>query len=282
MRYESEQLEIDGDTVEVRKAGRGPTLLFVHGMMVNGRVWDPLVEHLHDQFHVVLPDLPLGGHRTALPAGADHSLEAHASRVRAVARTLPGPVVLVGSDTGGAVAQIAAVREPALFSRLVLLPSDAFGNCPPRLLAPLRPLAAVPPVIRGICLGLRARAVQRLLMKFVARSRVPDQELSGLLGALPYDRGVQRDLGGLLRNLRPQVTQDIAAELHTFPGPVLIAWSRKDPLFPLDHAYRLAERLPGASVVIAEKSRAFVSLDEPEWLAERLLEFLEKPAPNTA
>ncbi|MQS09007.1 alpha/beta fold hydrolase [Streptomyces sp. IF17] len=284
MRYESEQVATDGGVITVRRAGHdGPTLLFVHGMMVNGHVWDPLVEHLGDRYRVVLPDLPLGGHRTALAADADRSPGAHADRVLDLARTLPGPVVLVGNNTGGAIAQIAAVREPALFSRLVLLPSDAFDNCPPRLLTPLRPIAALPPLIRGICVGLRGRPFRRLLMKFVARNPVPHRQLAELLGALPHDRGVQRDLTGLLRTLRPEVTRKVVPRLGDYRGPVLIAWSRKDPLFPLAHAHRLAECFPNASVVIAERSRAFVSLDEPEWLATRLIEFMEtEPAPETA
>ncbi|TDD50000.1 alpha/beta hydrolase [Nonomuraea terrae] len=263
-----------GGQIDVREVGQGTTALFVHGLMVNGHVWDPLIAGLRDRFRMVLPDLPLGGHRTPLEPDADCGLQAHAQRVVELARRLPPPVVLIGSDTGGAIAQIAVTLEPDLFDRLVLLPSDAFDNCPPRLLAPMRLLADVPGAVRAVALSLRLDLVRRAMMLLVSR-RSPDPALLDvLLGELPGSRGVQRDFAKLLRGLRPEVTQAVAKELHRFRRPVLVVWSRRDPLFPFHHAQRLASCFSHSSVAIAENSRAFVSLDEPEWLAARIAEFV--------
>jgi pimeloyl-ACP methyl ester carboxylesterase len=269
---------VPGGRIEVRSVGNGPTVLFVHGLLVNGHVWDPLIPQLAAHLRMVLPDLPLGGHRVALEADADCSLEAHAARVLEIARQLPQPLVLVGSDTGGAIAQIAVAREPELFARLVLLPSDAFKNCPPRLLVPVRWLAAVPGAIGAVAFSLRWGLVVRIMMALVSRRRSDPAFLAELMGNLRTDSGVQRDLTKLLRNLRSEVTSAVAEELHRFKHPVLIAWAKHDPLFPLDHAERLAACFPQASVVLAERSRAFISIDEPEWLSERILEFV---APDT-
>ncbi|MFK8849820.1 alpha/beta fold hydrolase [Streptomyces sp. Ac-502] len=106
------QRETAGGRIDLRYAGQGKTLLCVHGLMVNGHLWDPLVPGLRDQFHIVLPDLPSGGHHTPLEPDADCSLETHAVRVVELARQVPGPIVLVGSDTGGAISQIAVTRSP--------------------------------------------------------------------------------------------------------------------------------------------------------------------------
>ena len=267
-------VDVPGGRLRVRSTGRGPSALLVHGLLVNSHVWDPLVPRLTPHLRLVMPDLPLGGHHDALAAGADRSLPAHAERLLHLARRLPGPVVLVASDTGGAVAQLAVTRAPELFDRLVLLPCDAFGNCPPRPLVPARWLAAVPGAIGAAAFALRAAPVARLALALVSRHRASRAELDRLLGAVRSDRGVQRDLRGLLRHLRPQVTRAVAAELHRFERPVLIAWSRRDPLFPQEHAHRLAARFPDARVVVADRSRALVCLDRPDWLADRVLEFL--------
>lgn len=280
MQEETARVETSGGSIDLRYVGQGTTLLFVHGLMVNGHVWDPLIAGLRDRFHMVLPDLPLGGHRTPLEPDADCSLEAHAARVIEIARKLPGPVVLVGSDTGGAISQIAVARAPEMFDRLVLLPSDAFDNCPPKLLAPLPALAAVPGVIRAVSFSLRLGLFKRAMMMLVSRSGVATETIAELIGALPHDQGVQRDFTKLLRGLRPEVTRAVAGELHRFRGRVLVVWSRKDPLFPFDHAQRLAECFPHSSVAIAEHSRAFVSLDEPDWLVERITEFLDDDTPS--
>ncbi|MET0133321.1 MAG: alpha/beta fold hydrolase [Kibdelosporangium sp.] len=275
------RVETPGGPIEIRTVGQGTTVLFVHGLMVNGHVWDPLIDRLRDRFLLVLPDLPLGGHRLALRPDADCGLAAHAERVIEIARQLTGPVVLVGSDTGGAIAQMAVTREPELFDRLVLLPSDAFDNCPPKLLTPMRWLAGVPGAIRGAVFAMRLEVIVRATMKLVSRRRSESAFLDELLGSLRSDRGVQRDFVKLLQGLRPEVTNAVAAELPKFRRPVLIAWSRKDPLFPLEHAHRLAEAFPDASVVIAENSRAFISIDEPEWLADRITEFAGPDRPGT-
>ncbi|MFI6729045.1 alpha/beta hydrolase [Streptomyces sp. R-74717] len=280
MHDETSRVETSGGSIDLRHFGQGTTLLLVHGLMVNGHLWDPLIAAVRDRFHMVVPDLPLGGHRTPLEPSADCSLEAHAARVIEIARKLSGPIVLVGSDTGGAISQIAVAREPGLFDRLVLLPSDAFDNCPPKLLVPMRGLAAVPGAIRAVSLSLRLGFVKRAMMMLVSRSKVASGTVAELLGALPYDRGVQRDFTKLLRGLRPEVTSAVAEELHRFKGRVLVVWSRKDPLFPFDHAQRLAACFPHSSVAIAEHSRAFVSLDEPAWLAERITEFIDDGGPS--
>lgn len=271
-------LVVPGGRIEVRSVGQGPTVLFVHGLLVNGHVWDPLIPGLADRLRMVLPDLPLGGHKSALEPDADCSLEAHAARVLKLARQLPQPLVLVGSDTGGAIAQIAVAREPDLFDRLVLLPSDAFNNCPPKLLVPVRWLAAVPGAINAVAFSLRWSVMVRIMMALVSRRRSSSAFLDELAGDLRTNPGVQRDLRKLLRNLRPEVTSAVAGELHRFKQPVLIAWARHDPLFPLNHAERLAGCFPQASVVLAERSRAFISIDEPQWLSERILEFVTTDA----
>ncbi|MFF5718616.1 hypothetical protein [Streptomyces buecherae] len=53
----------------------------------------------------------------------------------------------MGGDTGGAIRQVAVVRAPELFDQLVLLPSDAFDTCPPKLLVPMRGLVGIPDVV---------------------------------------------------------------------------------------------------------------------------------------
>lgn len=274
MEDEVTRVPTPGGWIDVRCVGRGSTALFAHGLMVNGHVWDPLIARLRDRLRMVLPDLPLGGHRSPLDRDADCDLAAHATRLVHLARQFPRPNVLIGSDTGGAIAQLAVAREPGLFDRLVLLPSDAFDNCPPKLLVPMRVLAGVPGAIRAVALSLRLGVVKRTMMLLVSRRRSEPAVLDELLGALPTDRGVQRDLTKLVRNLRPEVTRAVAEELHRFPGPVLVVWSRRDPLFPFEHAQRLASCFSDSSVVIAENSRAFVSIDEPEWLADRIVEFV--------
>lgn len=127
---------------------------------------------------------------------------------------------------------------------------------------------------------LRVGLVKRAFMMLVSRSKIPVESITEMLGELPGDSGIQRDFVELLNGLRPDVTRAVAEELHRFKGRVLIVWSRQDPLFPFDHARKLAACFSHGSVTIAEHSRAFVSLDGPDWLVERLLESIDDGKPS--
>ncbi len=227
------EFEVDGARITGRLCGNGTrSLVFVHGIMVNGHVWDPLVEALSTTCRLVLLDLPLGGHWRPMNAGASGELDAHAARVIKVVEQLGTRVTLVGSDTGGAIAQLAVAARPDLFEALVLLPSDAFDNCPPRLLRPLVQLNKVPRLIPGIAKLLRYRVLQEILMTLVSKRRHSAEVLNTLMGELPHNEGVQRDLSKLIAGLRPEITSAVVPSLATYQAPVLILWSCHDPLFP--------------------------------------------------
>jgi pimeloyl-ACP methyl ester carboxylesterase len=275
MATETVQFELSTGRIEARCTGEGAvTLIFLHGLLVNGHVWDPLIPLLENRVRLVLLDLPLGGHPQALSGDADCSLVAHADRVIEIARMQQGPLVLVGSDTGGALAQLAVTRAPNLFAKLILLPADAFDNCPPKLLVPVRWLAWVPGALALIAWALRAEFAMRITLKLVARARPDRAALDRLVGDFRTSVAVQRDFGKLLRNLDPAVTLQVAQELHCFVRPVLIVWSNEDLLFPLSHAHRLASCFPDSTLHVVSGSRAFVSLDQPALLAHHIRDFL--------
>ena len=53
--------------VSVRSLGSGPPVLAVHGLLLDSRLWDDTARLLAPHARVVLPDLPLGAHRRAVP-----------------------------------------------------------------------------------------------------------------------------------------------------------------------------------------------------------------------
>ena len=56
-------VELNAATIEVQDSGgSGPTVLFVHGLLVDGTLWRKVVTRL-DGFRCVVPTLPLGSHR---------------------------------------------------------------------------------------------------------------------------------------------------------------------------------------------------------------------------
>jgi pimeloyl-ACP methyl ester carboxylesterase len=75
-------------------------------------------------------------------------------------------------------------------------------------------------------------------------------------------------------------TLEAAEKLGDFDKPVLLAWADHDKVFPRKLAERLEQVLPNARLETVENSRAFVPEDQPERLAELILDFVGKPAPK--
>ncbi|MDD3559821.1 MAG: alpha/beta hydrolase, partial [Melioribacteraceae bacterium] len=49
---------INGLKVNYRISGNGPVLLLLHGYTLSGKLWDPFIEKLSQNFTVIIPDLP--------------------------------------------------------------------------------------------------------------------------------------------------------------------------------------------------------------------------------
>ena len=138
--------------------GGGPPVVFLHGLLVDGTLWDAVVDRLPDH-RCVVPTLPLGSHTVPV---ADRSVLTPAGVADLVADLLERldlrDVTVVASDTGGAIAQLLVTRRPERVSRLVLTPCDALEVFPPALFVPLFKLGRVPSVLSLFLQPLRLRA----------------------------------------------------------------------------------------------------------------------------
>ena len=96
---------------------RNPPLLFLHGIRLGGRIWEPHAQMLRDEFFVVTPDLPGHGALADLPFDIpvnDAFLAYIAERV------LPRPPLIIGYSLGGYVAMRYAVDLPDESAGLLL------------------------------------------------------------------------------------------------------------------------------------------------------------------
>src|SRR5215216_1475261 len=122
-----QQVKLSQGAIQYRESGSGPTIVFMHGLLVNGTLWRDVVPELEDRFRCVVPELPLGSHRVPLDPSADLSPPGLASIVDEFMAALDlSDVTLVGNDTGGAISQIVAANHPQRLARLVLTPCDMY------------------------------------------------------------------------------------------------------------------------------------------------------------
>ena len=270
-------LQLPQGPVRVREEGSGPPLVFIHGLLADGRLWDDVFAPLSKQARCIVPDLPLGAHRTALKPDADLTPYGLAKLIADLLAALElHDATLIANDTGGALTQIAITRHPERVGRLVLTPCDAFDNFLPPMLRPLQYVGGyVPGALALVGQTVRSKAVAKSQLGFgpLAFNHRPELYVEWLAAAR-IDRGVRRDLRKIFRGIRPRYTNEAAELLPGFRKPALIAWADKDRFFPREHAERLAHLLPDARLETVTGSRTFIPFDQPARLVELIRDFV--------
>lgn len=271
------EVELSQGRIRYREVGTGEPIVFVHGLLVDGTLWDEMAPKLADRFRCILPDLPLGSHALPMRSDADLSPPGLARLVDdfMAAVELDG-VTLVGNDTGGAISQIVATNHPERLARLVLTPCDSYKDFFPLAFRPLQAAARVPGGITALLQPMRARAIRRTPAAYglLTKRRLPDDLLAGWIEPALHDPVIRRDVVKVLRGISNRYTLEAAEKLRSFDRPTLIAWAPDDLFFKLENARRLAAAIPNARLDLIPDSRTFVSLDQPQRTAELVAGFV--------
>jgi pimeloyl-ACP methyl ester carboxylesterase len=264
------QIELSQGTIHYRDEGTGPPVVLIHGLLVNGRVWERLVPLLSPSSRVIVPDLPLGSHPEPMKPSADLSPTGLAALIAELIGALElDEVTLVGSDTGGALCQLAVTGHDERIGRLVLANCDAFEHFPPPPFDVLvKVMRRVPGAVAMLAAGGRVPAIRRRAMSMAPLTidPVPDELLESWISPL-RNRGIRRDLLKVLHGLSPALTLQAAEKLPAFRRPVRIGWGSEDNFFPFEDAERLAALFDDARLERIERARAFVQMDAPDRLA---------------
>ena len=51
--------------------GDAPVVVLLHGVLMNGTLWDEVVGGGRDRYRCIVPELPFGAHTTPMPDDAD-------------------------------------------------------------------------------------------------------------------------------------------------------------------------------------------------------------------
>lgn len=275
---DAREIKVAAGTIRYREAGSGPAIVFVHGYLVDGRLWDGVAEALSDRFHVVVPDLPFGAHK--VPMAPDAALDAPGLATIVddfIAALGLEDVTLVGNDSGGAVSQIVVSRRPARVARLVLTNCDTYENFPPGIFKAMPPVAKLPGGMWAMAQPFRIPMISRLAFSAFTKSGGRDDLVADWTGAALSDKALMRDLAKVTAGLDKRFTLAAAAALRGTGFPLLLVWAPGDKYFPLAGAERLAADVGGAKLVQIPDSATFVPLDQPQAVATHIADFAPSP-----
>jgi len=273
---------IDGNRIVYRLAGKGPVLMFVHGMAGSSETWRYVLPVLAEDFTVVALDL-LGQGESDKPAG-DYSLAVHVSTVRDLMDVLGyDRATLVGQSHGGGIAMQLAYRHPQRCERLVLVDSGGFGR---EVTFYLR-LLSVPgfeSVFRPFCNPLLRGAGNQIatwLQRAGVKSTPARQEIWRSYASLAEAnnrRAFFRSLREIV-DFRGQTMSALARMRHLAAIPTLIVWGAQDPFIPVSHAIAAHDALPGSRLEIFEDVGHYPHCEDPGRFVALLVDFIKSTTP---
>jgi pimeloyl-ACP methyl ester carboxylesterase len=262
------------------RSSTSPPVVFVHGLLVDARLWEPVAERLaSDGIRSYAPTLPLGSHQRPMNADADLSPQGIAALTRDFLRALDlSDVTIVGNDTGGAICQLMLGGDTSRIGAAVLTNCDAFGTFPPRLLAPLFRALRHPGLVACLASGLRSASVRHGPLAYGLLTSEPlDRGLTGDWVQPLASKAIRRDLAKFARQVRPGVLLDAASRFSRFNSPVRILWGDADPYFHAELGRQLSEGFPHATLTMVPGARTFLPLDRPDQVANEIAAACRRP-----
>lgn len=269
-----EEIQLPQGTIRYREAGAGKPVVFVHGYLVDHRLWDGVVDRLSDRCRCIAPDWPLAAHQVAMNPDADLSPTGVARLIADfLAKLQLEDVTIVGNDSGGAISQVLVTTYPDRIGRLVLTNCDTHENFPPGPFKLMPPVAKLPGGMFAISVPFRIPALARAAFAPFAKTKIPADLVASWMAPAKTDSAVLRDAGKVTAGMNKRYTLAAAEKLRGSQLPIRLLWAPGDRVFPISYAERLAGEAGNATLTRIEDARTFVPLDQPARVAEEIAEF---------
>jgi rifampin ADP-ribosylating transferase len=254
--------------VSVPYVSGGPTagapVVLLHAWGESWRSFDRLLPLLPDTIHAVAMDLR--GHGDADKPAAGYSLAEVAADVAAFMDAVGIPsAVLLGSSSGGYVAQQVAITSPHRVAGLVLVGSPRSLQRRPSFADEVDQLAE----------PVDAAWVRKFLAWFPRFHQVPPWYIDGRVqDGVRMPAYVWRETLAGLVNARPPT------DTATITAPTLIVWGARDELLTREDQWALAAAIPASRLIVYQETGHLVLWEQPGRVASDLTAFLDGLASN--
>ena len=238
----------DGTTYEIRTAGQGPAVLFIHGFTGRGTDWAPFLRSVHKNGYTsVVVDL-LGHGRSASPSDPSrHAIERQADDIVELLRRVGAvPAIVVGYSMGARVALRLAVTQPALVRGLIL-------ESPSAGIVDRRERAARVAADAGLADQLERDGLEAFLATwesapiFASERQLPPAVLARIRAGRRRNR--PEGLAASLRGAGQGSMEPLVDRLKDIRHPTLVVAGGLDPT-GMERARVVAGRIPSVRMVI--------------------------------
>ncbi len=274
------KLENQDIGINVVKEGSGDTsLLLVHGIPTNARLWRHLQSIFKDKYTTYAMDMVGYGESDMPLDNFTHTLSNQAEAIRSVieALDLKGKVILVGHDHGGGASQIMASKYCSHLHRLVLINPVSFDYWPVLEVEAFNGLV-------GASDEVLEAAMQQAAAGFAGLLR------TGSFDKIAFtDKNVKENylrfwargpgLTGFKSLVKicsqPHNGETLSIDYSGITCPTLICWALHDAWMPKEAAVRIKEKVKGpVRLEFIERAGHYVLEDRPDAVAANVDDFI--------
>ena len=266
--------EIDGNRIRYIKTGSGPTLVLLHTLRTQLDIFEKTVPALAKSFTVYAPDYP--GHGFSDIPKADYAPELFVKAVEGFLDKLDlNDVTFAGISIGGVIPLIIAAKHNPRVTKVIAINPYDYGNgtglARANVLAWLNVNVGKIPVLGETFMRLRNAYVEKYILQGgVAHPSAITPGFAAQASASGRRTGHYQAFLSLLRHA---YLWDAAREHYgDIKVPVLVVYGDRDWSRP-DERQRTVAAIPKAKMETVPEGGHFLSLDQPQRLAELITSF---------
>lgn len=259
--FVQEIIDVAGRKVDVRRAGEGTPVLYLHSAV--GDFWGPeFLEPLTSNHEVICPAHPGFGESGGIEDIADiEDLAFHYSDL--IEALGMGEVHLIGLSFGGWIAAEIAVRWPDRLRSICLI--DALG-----LWIEEKPIPSIwgiePAELVGLLFEQESHPLAQLLLSIDLDDPPPEEILLQFISSQAATARVGWD---------PYLHDPkLEGRLHRISSPALVCWGERDRLVPIEYGRLYSDKIGGSRLETLPGGH-LAALENPESISRLLSEFLD-------
>jgi pimeloyl-ACP methyl ester carboxylesterase len=260
-------MAVNGARIYYEDNGSGPrTIVFAHGLLWSGRMFDAQVAALSGRYRCVTFDHRGQGQSELTPSGYD--MDALTQDAAALIESLGcAPCHFAGLSMGGFIAMRLGARRPDLLRSLILLETSADPEIPDNV----RRYKLGARLTR--VLGTRLGAPQVMATMF-GRTFMTDPVRAAERAEWQSRLVANRRVGVHRATIGVADRKGIYDEITRITLPTLVIVGDEDAATPPDRAKRIADRIPGARLVTIPRAGHTSTVEQPAAVNAAIERFL--------
>ncbi|MCH8617718.1 alpha/beta hydrolase [Undibacterium sp. TS12] len=252
--------------------GHGDAALFLHGAPLNSFQWRGAIDRLSPYRRCIAPDF-MGLGYTQVPEQQSLTADAQLTMLVSLLDHLKvGKVNIIASDSGGAVAQLFAVRHPSRVRSMLLSNCDVEPDSPPATIQPVLDMARAGTLADETAKWLTDKAMARATFGkavFHNPAGFADETIEYYVTPLVSSPLRRQQYHAFHLALEPNPLAGMEAQLKHSNIPVRIVWGGSDTIFAQADADYLDRLFPQSrGIRRVPEGKLFFQEEFPDVIAE--------------